>query len=102
MARLPVTYKKLIRSNTKLKRKNELLHKQILTLKDKLKYPPDRLLNKWLKNELKDLHMLIEHCTKIYSWATTGRVTKPNTLPEVVIEIAEELRKEECCPCVHR
>lgn len=43
-----------------------------------------------LKNELADIGILVQHLTKIYDYASGGKVTKPMTLPEVVIALSED------------
>ncbi len=48
-----------------------------------------------LTNELHDVRMLADHCSKIYEWATNGRISKPNTFPCEVISVAEDIRQEE-------
>jgi len=53
-----------------------------------------------MKDELADYATVLEHCTHIYSHFTDGRISKANTLPEEVIQVAEELeneRTEEAC-----
>ena len=52
--------------------------------------PPPELLEKWMQNELSDYRMVLDHCTRIYSHFSRGRISKPNTLPEEVIAVAEE------------
>jgi len=68
--------------------------KKITELEQQLKQPPDWLLDKWMANELADFKMVMDHCSKIYMHFSGGRISKPNTLPEEVISIAEELEQE--------
>jgi hypothetical protein len=48
-----------------------------------------------LENEQQDVRMFADHATQIYSWASGGRITKPNTYPYEVISVAEDLRMKE-------
>ena len=48
----------------------------------------------WMQAELADFSMVVDHCSRIYDEVTGGRVSKPNTLPEVVIGIANDLERE--------
>ena len=57
---------------------------------------PDGSLNlDQIKRELHDAQMYYDHCTRIYDHVTNGRVSKPNTLPSVVIAIHDDLRTKE-------
>jgi len=62
--------------------------------REELGLPPQELLDKWLANELHDMEMYADHCSKIYYWASDGRISKPNTLPGEVIRVAEDLETE--------
>jgi hypothetical protein len=44
--------------------------------------------------DLEDLRMLMRHCTAAYEFMSRGRITKPNTLPQAVIDLAKELDEE--------
>ncbi len=44
--------------------------------------------------DIADLAMLVKHCSTIYSYVTDGRITKPNTLPEEVQRVADDLETE--------
>ena len=39
--------------------------------------------------------MLVDHCSKIYVWATNGQISKPTTEPSTVIAVAEDVREDE-------
>jgi hypothetical protein len=45
--------------------------------------------------DLTDFRMVMDHCSRIYMWASGGRISKPNTLPEEVMCVAEEIRADE-------
>ena len=47
-----------------------------------------------LKKELADFSMLIRHVTKMYDYISRGRISYPQTKPEAVIELYEELLNE--------
>jgi hypothetical protein len=47
-----------------------------------------------IENEMSDYRMIMHHCTEIYDVASGGRVTKPNTLPSVVIDFMEERERD--------
>jgi len=51
-------------------------------------------LKKELNNEIHDVQMLEEHCSRVYAYMTDGRITKATTLPEVVIATFEDLDTE--------
>ena len=44
--------------------------------------------------DIADMKMLADHCSKIYYAMTDGRISKPNTLPEEVERIANDLETE--------
>jgi hypothetical protein len=44
-----------------------------------------------LQKDLVDMKMLIDHLTRTYDHFSRGRISKPNTLPEEVFKVAEEL-----------
>ena len=48
-----------------------------------------------IENEMSDYRMILGHCSAIYDEASGGRVSKPNTLPSVVIDFMEENRQKE-------
>lgn len=48
-----------------------------------------------LANEIRDIWMLSDHCSKIYVWATNSRISNSRTLPREVIAVAEDIREEE-------
>ena len=51
----------------------------------------DGTLNKdQVARELADCKIYMDHLTEIYCWASGDAVSKPNTLPSVVIGLAEE------------
>lgn len=56
--------------------------------------PPDALVEQWLQNELADMDMLIDHLSRTYDHFSNGRISKPNTLPEEVFRVAEDLAQE--------
>ena len=41
------------------------------------------------------VRMLVDHCSKIYVWATNGQISKPTTEPSTVIAVAEDVREDE-------
>lgn len=47
-------------------------------------------------NELSDFSMVMDHCRQAYMWMTDGRISKPNTLIEQVIAVAEDCRNDDC------
>lgn len=47
-----------------------------------------------LKNDLHDFNMVIKHCSHVYRHFSGGVISKPNTYPEEVISIAEDLERE--------
>lgn len=57
-------------------------------------YPDGMTLERALA-ELNDIHMLIDHCTKIYSHFSGGMISKPNTLPFEVIHMSDRREQEE-------
>ena len=56
--------------------------------------PGTRRFRDLLKRERQDVAMLGRHLSEIYDSITFGRVSKPNTLPSVVIELYEERLNE--------
>lgn len=54
----------------------------------------ERTLLQAVKDEMHDYQMVMRHCSRIYDAVTMGRVSKPTTLPRVVMHIAEELEAE--------
>lgn len=44
--------------------------------------------------DIKDMGMLVRHLSTIYGYITDGRITKPNTLPEEVERVADDLETE--------
>lgn len=57
-------------------------------------YPHGMTMEKVL-DELSDVGMLIEHCTKIYSHFSGGMISKPNTFPSEVIMMSDQREQEE-------
>jgi hypothetical protein len=56
---------------------------------------PDGSLNKdQVAREMADYLMIMEHCTEIYSEVSRSRVSKPETLPSVVIGMYHEALTE--------
>jgi hypothetical protein len=55
---------------------------------------PEKSLALRICDEFADFQMVIDHCSKIYAHVTNGRISKPNTLPSVVLSVAEELEEE--------
>lgn len=52
---------------------------------------PDGSLNKdQVMRELSDYTVLLESVSKVYCAITNGKISKPNTLPEVVISVYED------------
>lgn len=48
-----------------------------------------------LANEIKDIAMLVDHCSQAYCWMTNDLIGKANTLPDAVIAVAEGVRTKE-------
>lgn len=59
-----------------------------------LRKPPADVIRHWLDNELADFAMVIRHCSTVYSEVTGGRISKPTTLPEEVLAVANDLETE--------
>lgn len=49
----------------------------------------------WMKAELSDYDMVLNHCAEIYMHFSRGRISKQNTLPREVIAIAEEIDSQD-------
>lgn len=47
-----------------------------------------------IQNELDDFHMVIGNVSKVYAHITKGRISKPNTIAEEVISVAEDVLQE--------
>lgn len=47
-----------------------------------------------VKDEWHDFRMIIRHCATIYCHFSGGRISKPNTLPDEVIAVANDLESE--------
>jgi len=45
--------------------------------------------------DISDMGMLVDHLTRTYDHFTNGRISKPNTLPEEVFVMADDLATEE-------
>jgi len=56
---------------------------------------PPEVIDGWLARELADYKMVIDHCTAVYCHVTRDRVSKPQTLPSVVIAIADDFATED-------
>ena len=56
---------------------------------------PHEVIAAWLARELADFQMVIDHCEKTYCYFSRGKVSKAQTLPEVVIAIADDADSEE-------
>jgi hypothetical protein len=48
-----------------------------------------------IENEMADYRMILDHCAAIYDEVSGGRVSKPNTLPSVVVEFMNEVRQKD-------
>jgi len=48
-----------------------------------------------LKAESSDVWMLERHVSRAYCWMTNDMISKPTTLPEAVIAVAEDIRSQE-------
>ena len=48
-----------------------------------------------VQDDFADYQMIIRHCTEIYLAASSGQVSKPNTLPSVVITLMEDRQAQE-------
>lgn len=48
-----------------------------------------------IENEMSDYRMILDHCTEVYDEASGGRVSKPNTLPSVVLDFMREDRSKD-------
>lgn len=59
-----------------------------------LRQPPMNVIGHWLDNELADFAMVIRHCSTVYSEVSGGRISKPTTLPEEVLAVANDLETE--------
>jgi hypothetical protein len=59
-----------------------------------LEHLRDETVAQWLKDELADYDMVMEHCSEVYYHFSGGRISKPQTLPSEVIAVAEELRSQ--------
>lgn len=57
--------------------------------------PPPNVIGHWMDNELADFSTVIDHCSRIYSWASGGKISKPMTLPEEVIAEGEDRETRE-------
>jgi hypothetical protein len=62
---------------------------------DELAAPdPEKPLAERIRDEFHDFQMVIHHCSVIYGYVTEGRISKPNTLPEVVMAEADDRERE--------
>lgn len=59
-----------------------------------MRQPPMNVIGHWLDNELADFAMVIRHCSTVYSEVSGGRISKPTTLPEEVLAVANDLETE--------
>lgn len=50
-------------------------------------------LQQELENEIHDVHMIARHCAIAYDHMTNGRISKPTTVPDEVIRVAEDVQK---------
>lgn len=48
-----------------------------------------------IENEMADYRMIMRHCAEIYDEASYGRVSKPNTLPSVVVDFMHEGQQQD-------
>jgi hypothetical protein len=55
---------------------------------------PDGATPEQIQNELDDFHMVIGNVSKVYDHITKGRISKPNTLAEEVISVADDIVTE--------
>jgi hypothetical protein len=56
---------------------------------------PEGATPEQIQNELQDYHELLGRVAKVYGHITHGRISKQNTLAEVVIEVADQCAQEE-------
>lgn len=74
---------------------NNRSESEALAVFDELVAPdPSKSLVQRIRDEFADFQMLVEHCSKIYYHVTDGQISKPNTIPEAVIRVAEDLESE--------
>lgn len=50
-------------------------------------------LGQRVADEMADYAMVIDHASRVFCDITSGRISKPNTLPEVVIAVADDLER---------
>ena len=54
---------------------------------------PDGSLNgEQVKKELYDFHMVMQGASKVYCELTNSRISKPNTDPDVVIQVVNDIQ----------
>lgn len=63
---------------------------------DKLVAPdPTKTLAQRIQDAFADFQMVLDHCARIYDHFSRGRISKPNTVPEEVITLAEDFETED-------
>lgn len=55
---------------------------------------PDKPLAQRIRDEFADFQMVLHHCSVIYDYVSGGRISKPNTLPDVVKAEADDRERE--------
>lgn len=53
-----------------------------------------RILVEEICKELHDFYMILDHCSRTYDYFSEGRISKPNTYPEEVFAVAQDLEAE--------
>ena len=53
-----------------------------------------------IENEMSDYRMILDHCTTVYYEVSGGRVSKPNTLPDVVLDFWREDQQKYVDECI--
>jgi len=67
---------------------------EIPYLESEFPNPREAVVEKWLKDEGKDLKTVMDHCSQVYMHFSGGNISNPMTFPSEVIAIAEELEEE--------
>lgn len=56
---------------------------------------PSKPLAQRIRDEFADFQVVCDHCTQIYFHVTNGRISKPMTLPSIVLAISDDLDTEQ-------
>lgn len=87
--------KQHITQTAALQEKLAAVEKERDEAKEALESKRDETVAGWMKAELADYDMVLNHCAEIYMHFSRGRISKQNTLPREVIAIAEEFDSED-------